>query len=170
MYNTTFMLVFVANVGVRKERPHPRAARSAASPSPSCSGKRPKVERWRGVNGLANNGLISQKKIRQAMQTIVGRWPPCHVLQPPIYFFIMEDGARRPLSYQKIARNIASKQRQAMQTIVGRWSPCPVLQHPSSSTHPPAAEIGYLMEDGARRPLSYFDITCLNRPPSYLAN
>ena len=116
-----------------REAPPPRRAR-AASPSPSCSGKRPKVERWRGVNGLANNGLISQKKIRQAMQTIVGRWPPCHVLQPPIYFFIMEDGARRPLSYQKIARNIASKQRQAMQTIVGRWSPCPVLQHPSSSS------------------------------------
>ena len=114
-----------------REAPPPRRA---ASPSPSCSGKRPKVERWRGVNGLANNGLISQKKIHQAMQTIVGRWPPCHVLQPPIYFFIMEDGARRPLSYQKIARNIASKQRQAMQTIVGRWSPCPVLQHPSSSS------------------------------------
>ena len=33
--------------------PLPRAA-CAASPSPSCSGKRPKVERWRGVNGLAN--------------------------------------------------------------------------------------------------------------------
>ena len=65
-----------------REAPPPRRAR-AASPSPSCSGKRPKVERWRGVNGLANNGLISQKKIRQAMQTIVGRWPPCHVLQPP---------------------------------------------------------------------------------------
>ena len=36
-----------------KQKPHPRAA-CAASPSPSCSGKRPKVERWRGVNGLAN--------------------------------------------------------------------------------------------------------------------
>ena len=126
--------IFCCKCGSKeREAPPPRRAR-AASPSPSCSGKRPKVERWRGVNGLANNGLISQKKIRQAMQTIVGRWPPCHVLQPPIYFFIMEDGARRPLSYQKIARNIASKQRQAMLTIVGRWSPCPVLQHPSSSS------------------------------------
>ena len=126
--------IFCCKCGSKeREAPPPRRAR-AASPSPSCSGKRPKVERWRGVNGLANNGLISQKKIRQAMQTIVGRWPPCHVLQPPIYFFIMEDGARRPLSYQKIARNIASKQRQAMQTIVGRWPPCPVLQHPSSSS------------------------------------
>ena len=126
--------IFCCKCGSKeREAPPPRRAR-AASPSPSCSGKRPKVERWRGVNGLANNGLISQKKIRQAMQTIVGRWPPCHVLQPPIYFFIMEDGARRPLSYQKIARNIASKQRQAMQTIVGRWSPCLVLQHPSSSS------------------------------------
>ena len=126
--------IFCCKCGSKeREAPPPRRAR-AASPSPSCSGKRPKVERWRGVNGLANNGLISQKKIRQAMQTIVGRWPPCHVLQPPIYFFIMEDGARRPLSYQKIARNIASKQRQAMLTIVGRWSPCLVLQHPSSSS------------------------------------
>ena len=115
--------IFCCKCGSKeREAPPPRRAR-AASPSPSCSGKRPKVERWRGVNGLANNGLISQKKIRQAMQTIVGRWPPCHVLQPPIYFFIMEDGARRPLSYKKIARNIASKQRQAMLTIVGRWSP-----------------------------------------------
>ncbi len=116
----------------RSPSPAPRGAR--LPPPPSCSGKRPKVERWRGVNSLANNGLISQKKIRQAMQTIVGRWSPCHVLQPPIYFFIMEDGARRPLSYQKIARNIASKQRQAMLTIVGRWPPCPVLQHPFSSS------------------------------------
>ena len=65
-----------------REAPPPRRAR-AAFPSPSCSGKRPKVERWRGVNGLANNGLISQKKIRQAMLTIVGRWSPCPVLQPP---------------------------------------------------------------------------------------
>ena len=56
------------------------------SPSPSCSGKRPKVERWRGVNGLANDGLIT------TLQTIVGRWPPCHVLQHPIYVIIMEDG------------------------------------------------------------------------------
>ena len=126
--------IFCCKCGSKeREAPPPRRAR-AASPSPSCSGKRPKVERWRGVNSLANNGLISQKKIRQAMQTIVGRWSPCHVLQPPIYFFIMEDGARRPLSYQKIARNIASKQRQAMLTIVGRWSSCPVLQHPSSSS------------------------------------
>ena len=126
--------IFCCKCGSKeREAPPPRRAR-AASPSPSCSGKRPKVERWRGVNGLANNGLISQKKIRQAMLTIVGRWSPCPVLQHPIYFFIMEDGARRPLSYQKIARNIASKQRQAMLTIVGRWSPCPVLQHPSSSS------------------------------------
>ena len=39
-------------------RPLPRAAH-AAFPSPSCSGKRPKVERWRGVNSLANYGLIT---------------------------------------------------------------------------------------------------------------
>ncbi len=58
------------------EAPPPRRAH-AASPSPSCSGKRPKVERWRGVNGLANNELIT------VSQTIVGRWPPCHVLQHP---------------------------------------------------------------------------------------
>ena len=30
---------------------------------------------WRGVNGLANDGLIT------TLQTIVGRWPPCHVLK-----------------------------------------------------------------------------------------
>ena len=41
---------------------------------------------WRGVNGLANYGLIT------TLQTIVGRWPPCHVLQHPIYVIIMEDG------------------------------------------------------------------------------
>ena len=38
------------------------------------------------MNGLANNGLIT------VLQTIVGRWPPCHVLQHPIYVIIMEDG------------------------------------------------------------------------------
>ena len=38
------------------------------------------------MNGLANDGLIT------TLQTIVGRWPPCHVLQHPIYVIIMEDG------------------------------------------------------------------------------
>ena len=33
----------------------------------------------------------------------------------------------------------------------------------SSSTHPRASEIGYLREDGARRPSSYYDIPCLSR-------
>ena len=47
------------------EAPPPRRAH-AASPSPSCSGKQPKVERWRGVNGL--------------VLTIVGRGPLCPVL------------------------------------------------------------------------------------------
>ena len=95
------MISFVANVGVRKERPHPRAARSAASPSPSCSGKRPKVERWRGVNGLANYvslpfpagrgrgclfgywrpGHGDPGLLWLAWQITVGRWPPCPVLQ-----------------------------------------------------------------------------------------
>ncbi len=37
---------------------------------------------WRGVNGLANDGLIT------TLQTIVGRWPPCHVLQHPILSFL----------------------------------------------------------------------------------
>ena len=57
------------------EAPPPRRLRGF--PLPSCSGKRPKVEQWRGVNGLANNELIT------VSQTIVGRWPPCHVLQHP---------------------------------------------------------------------------------------
>ena len=119
--------IFCCKCGSKeREAPPPRRAR-AASPSPSCSGKRPKVERWRGVNGLANNGLISQKKIRQAMQTIVGRWPPCPVLQPPnikphsqplpagagsgLPCFLLEDGARRPPSYlvsmAKLSRTVA---------------------------------------------------------------
>ena len=41
---------------------------------------------WRGVNGLANYELIT------TLQTIVGQWSPCHVLQHPIYVIIMEDG------------------------------------------------------------------------------
>ena len=41
---------------------------------------------WRGVTGFTNNGLIT------VSQTIVGRWPPCHVLQHPLYVIIMEDG------------------------------------------------------------------------------
>ena len=47
------------------------------------------------MNGLANNGLIT------VLQTLVGRWPPCHVLQHPIYVIIMEDGYhyRGPLSH-----------------------------------------------------------------------
>ena len=60
-----------------REAPPPRRAR-AASPSPSCSGKRPKVERWRGVNGLANykegTGYLK-----------VGPGSPCPVLQQPKY-------------------------------------------------------------------------------------
>ena len=50
--------------GPVQQKPLPRAA-CAAFPSP-----------WeRGVNGLANNGLIT------VLQTLVGRWPPCPVLQ-----------------------------------------------------------------------------------------
>ena len=51
--------IFCCKCGSKeREAPPPRRAR-AASPSPPCSGKRPKVERWRGVNGIANYGLIT---------------------------------------------------------------------------------------------------------------
>ena len=38
------------------------------------------------MNSFTNNGLITLP------QTLVGRWPPCPVLQHPIYVIIMEDG------------------------------------------------------------------------------
>ena len=50
-----FFFAIISRMVVNRS-PFPRAAH-AAFPSPSCSGKRPKVERWRGVNGLANYGL-----------------------------------------------------------------------------------------------------------------
>ena len=42
---------------------------------------------WRGVNGIANNELIT------VSQTIVGRWPPCPVLQQEARVFTpLSDG------------------------------------------------------------------------------
>ena len=127
-----------------KQKPLPRAA-YAAFPSPSCSGKRPKVERWRGVNGLANYELIT------TLQTIVGRWSPCHVLQHPIYViimedgyhygdrYLMEDGARRPSSYlvcfawcffalRWLLVGLRCLLLGFVPSLVGRWPPCHVLQ------------------------------------------
>ena len=89
--------------------------------------------------------------------------------------FLMEDGARRPSSYYDIpCLNSHVLRITASQTLVGQGPPRHVLQQPSvprppatiratsSSNHPRASEIGYLMEDGARRPSSYYDIPCLN--------
>ena len=55
---------------------------------------------------------------------------------------------------------------QARQTIVGRWSPRPVLQQEARVITPLSYGEGmgvglfiWLLEDGARRPLSYYIIT-----------
>ena len=127
--------IFCCKCGSKeREAPPPRRAR-AASPSPSCSGKRLKVERWRGVNSLANNGLISQKKIRQAMQTIVGRWPPCPVLQPPIYFFHHGGrGAEAPVlpkNSKKHRQQTTPSNANHSRTVVSvPRPPAPILQQP----------------------------------------
>ena len=79
---------------------------------------------------------------------------------------MLEDGARRPPSYfksaiwpPKIIRNFAYQSR-----AVGlRATSSNTHRSTSSSTHPRASEIGYLREDGARRPSSYYDIPCLSR-------
>ena len=49
--------------------------------------------------------------------------------------------------------------------IVGRWSPCPVLPQPNKQPHPRPLPVGegseypcFLLEDGARRPLSYLSL------------
>ena len=47
-------------------------------PSPAPLARGFPLPLWRGVNGLANNGLIT------VLQTIVGRWSPRPVLQHPI--------------------------------------------------------------------------------------
>ena len=57
-----------------KLKPLPRAAQTNRSPSPAPLRGFP-LPLWRGVNGIANNELIT------VSQTIVGRWPPCPVLQ-----------------------------------------------------------------------------------------
>ena len=80
--------------------------------------------------------------------------------------WVWEDGARRPPSYfksaiwpPKIIRNFAYQSR-----AVGlRATSSNTHRITSSSTHPRASEIGYLREDGARRPSSYYDIPCLSR-------
>ena len=66
---------------------------------------------------------------------------------------------------------------------VGRWPPCPVLQQPKKEPHPFLVREGseyprFLLEDGARRPPSYYDLprqahefftfhSSLNYAPSY---
>ena len=100
---------------------------------------------WRGVNGRANDGLLT------TLQTIVGRWPPCHVLQHPIYViimedgyhygdrYLMEDGARRPSSYlvclacrffalRWLLVGLRCLLLGFVPSLVGRWPPCHVLQ------------------------------------------
>ena len=57
------------------EQPPRRAG--AAFPSPSCSGKRPKVERWRGVNGLANYVSLPFPAGR-GWGCLFGCWRPGH--------------------------------------------------------------------------------------------
>ena len=70
---------------------------------------------WRGVNGIANNELIT------VSQTIVGRWPPCHVLQQSKWVISgrMGHGGHHP-TLICIPNNKANHSRTG--------SPCPVLQ------------------------------------------
>ena len=82
-----------------KQRPLPRAAHAA---SPSCSGKRPKVERWRGVNGLANYVSLPFPAGRRGWGCLFGCWRTEH--GDPVLLWL------------------------AWQITVGRWPPCPVLQ------------------------------------------
>ena len=77
----------------------------------------------------------------------------------------MEDGARRPPSYYDITcLNSLFQQITVLQAIVGRGPTRPVLQHPIFVLIIILfqEDITLLMEDEARRPPSYYDITCLN--------
>ena len=54
-----------------------------------------------------------------------------------------------------------------VKNLVGRWPLCPVLQQPA--LQPPATSkyrvkiTFWVLEDGARRPSSYYGLPCLNR-------
>ena len=87
-----------------KLKPLPRAAQTNRSPSPAPLRGFP-LPLWRGVNGIANHGLIT---------TLLQLWINC--------------------SIANYSRTVASVPR------------------------PPAIEMGYLREDGARRPPSYFNL------------
>ena len=110
-----------------KLKPLPRAAQARLSP-PLMEGIANKQEPlparrlrgfplplWRGVNGIANNELIT------VSQTIVGRWPPCHVLQQSKWVISgrMGHGDHHP-TLICIPNNEANHSRTG--------SPCPVLQ------------------------------------------
>ena len=97
-----------------KLKPLPRAAQTNRSPSPAPLRGFP-LPLWRGVNGIANNELIT------VSQTIVGRWPPCHVLQQSKWVISGRMGhGGHPPTLICIPNNEANHSRTG--------SPCPVLQ------------------------------------------